>query len=226
MTSNAGEPSGSLNISRAVVPLVSLGLIFLFWQSGHRWVAVPVVAGLLVYYFVLPRLVQARLKRFQREAMKLLTSNRANEVPGLARSNFILQLFGPRGPLDAQLGLAYAQVGDLARAISHLENAIRQLPPALQTPLRAQLAKALFLTGELERAERIGCTVLKQGTRLPEVLAIVARSRIGLGKVDEITTAYLEEAGRLSPSREVQAMIDRGYGEFRAKKGQAVGSEK
>jgi hypothetical protein len=74
------------------------------------------------------------------------------------------------------------------------------------------------MTGNLERAEFVGCAVLDQGTRLPELLAIVARSRIGLGKVDEMTTAYLEEALKLSPGSDVKSMIDLGYEEVSARK--------
>ncbi len=219
MTSNAGYSGARLTVSRALVPLVSLGLIFLFWQSGYKWVAIPVLALLLLYYFALPKLVQTRLKRFRREAIGLLTSNKAQEVPGLVRRNIVLQLFGPQGPLDAQLGLAYVHSGDYARAIPCLESAVRHALPEEQITLRMGLAKALFMTGNLERAELEGSAVLKQGTRLPELLAIVARSRIGLGRGDEKTTAYLDEASELSPSDDVKSMIDLGYEEAQRRKG-------
>jgi hypothetical protein len=114
--------------------------------------------------------------------------------------------------------LAYVHSGDFARAIPCLESAARQAAPEEQITLRVGLAKALFMTGDLKRAEFEGCAVLNQGTRLPELLAIVARSRIGLGKVDEKTTAYLDEASKLSPSGDVKSMIDLGYEEALARK--------
>jgi hypothetical protein len=218
MMSKNGDPAGKLTVSRALVPLVSLGLIFLFWRSGYRWITIPVLALLLCYYFVLPKLVQTRLNRFRREAIALLTSDRAGEVPGLVRRNIVLQLLGPRGPLDAQLGLSYVHCADFARAVPCLESAVRQALPEEKTTLKVGLTKALFMTGDLERAELEGCSVLDQGTRLPELLAIVARSRIGLGKVDTKTMAYLEEALKLSPSNDVKSMIDLAYEEAAARK--------
>jgi hypothetical protein len=173
---------------------------------------------LLLYYFVLPKLVENRLKRFRRDALQLFTSNRAREVPGLVRRNIVLQLFGPRGPLDAQLGLAYVYCGEFARAVPCLESAVRRARSEEKITLQVGLTKALFMTGDLQRAESAGRAVLDHGTRLPELLAIVARARIGLGKIDQQTTAYLDEAATLSPSHDVSAMIDLGYEESKARK--------
>jgi tetratricopeptide (TPR) repeat protein len=218
MASKTGDSGGRLTVSRALVPLVSLGIIFLLWRSGNRWVTIPVLILLLLYYFALPKLVENRLKHFRRDALQLFTSNRANEVPGLVRRNIVLQLFGSPGPLDAQLGLAYVYCGEFARAVPCLESAVHRALPEEKITLQVGLTKALFMTGDLQRAELAGRAVLDHGTRLPELLALVARARIGLGKIDQQTTAYLDEAATLSTSHDVSAMITLGYEECKARK--------
>ena len=95
-----------------------------------------------------------------------------------------------------------------------MENAIYEVPPGERTPLQVALAKAFFSTGDLPRAEQTGCEVLNQGTRLAELLAIVATCRIGQGKADHETKRYLEEALQLSPTSDVKSMIDTAYAEM------------
>ncbi|MCP4196070.1 MAG: hypothetical protein GY762_02880 [Proteobacteria bacterium] len=107
---------------------------------------------------------------------------------------------------------------EFARAVPCLESAVRQALPEEKISLQVGLTKALFMTGDLQRAELAGRAVLEHGTRLPELLAIVARARIGLGKTDEQTTAYLDEAMTLSPGSDVKDMIDLGYEEAKTGK--------
>ncbi len=199
---------GGVSLTRILVPLVSLGVLFLCWRLDLKWVTAPVILFLIVYYFVLPKLVRARLERFHRETLKLLTTNRAADVPRLARRNVFLQLFGPRGPLDAKLGLAYAATGEFAKALPCFESAIPGASDEEKPALQAGLCKAFFVCGEFGRAEAEGKKLINQGTRLPELLAAVARSRLGLGRNDDDTRQLLEDAERLSPSADVRLMID------------------
>ncbi len=197
-----------ISLTRVLIPIVSLGILFLCWRLDLKWVTAPVVLFLIIYYFVLPKLVRARLGRFHREALKLLTTNRAADVPRLARRNVFLQLFGPRGPLDAKLGLAYAATGEFAKAVSCFESAIPGASDEEKPALRAGLCKALFVCGEFGHAEAEGKKLINQGTRLPELLAAVARSRLGLGRNDDDARQLLNDAERLSPSADVRLMVD------------------
>jgi tetratricopeptide (TPR) repeat protein len=197
-----------LTVSRALIPILCLFCLFFFWKSGWRTAALPLVVLFLIYYFVFPRLIQLRLERFNREALRLLTMDRAQEVPSLVRKNVFLQLFGPRAPLDAKLGLAYAYCGDYGRAVVCLRSGLKDATSQEQTPLQSGLVKSLFMSGDLVGAESHANVLIDRGTKLPEILTIAARCRLGLGKLDGIIHLYLQEASELSPTPDVKLMID------------------
>jgi tetratricopeptide (TPR) repeat protein len=197
-----------LTAGKVVAPLVTVALLIVFWRLNQKWIIAPAAVFLLFYYLFLPRLVRARARRFHRDALRLLTSGKAAEVPGLAKRNLLLQLFGPSAPIDAKLGLAYAQLGEWASALPCLDNATPDAPPAEKPALRSALIKALVATGDPARAEAEALALVQSGTRLPETLALAARARIGLGKVDHRTTALLDEAASLDPPDDVRLMID------------------
>jgi len=188
--------------------VVTLALLVVFWRLGQKWLAAPVIVFLILYYVFVPSLVRKRSERFHREALRLLSTGRAAEVPGLARRNLLLQLFGSSGPVDAKLGLAYSQMGRYRMAVPPLESAIPTASETERPALRAGLVKALLVTGDLGRAEAEGRRLLSSGLHLPETLAAVARARVGQGKCDDETWFLLEEAEELSPSDDVALMID------------------
>ncbi|MCP4606858.1 MAG: hypothetical protein GY847_41180 [Proteobacteria bacterium] len=190
------------------MPLVSIVFLFVCWRLGLKWLTVPIILFLIFYYFIGPKLIRVRTEQFHKEALKLLTTDRATEVVRLVRRSILLQLLGPRGPLDAKLGLAYTASGDFVKAVPCLESAIPTAATEEKTALQIGLVKALFVSGELARAEVQGRTVLDKGIELPELLATVARCRVGLGKNDDMTRDFLNKAEHLSPSPDVQTMID------------------
>jgi len=190
------------------VPFASLAALFIAWRLGLKWLMPPIVAFLAVYYFVLPRLVRAREARFQKQALRLLAAGKAAAVPELARRQILLQLFGSSGPIDAVLGLAYAQNERWASAASHLEPAMFAATGSDRAMLSANLTKALFATGDLGRAKDTGMGLIETGLKLPETLALVARAFVGLGMVNDLVTSLLEEAESLSPSEDVRTMIE------------------
>ncbi|MCK9463286.1 MAG: hypothetical protein M0R80_27010 [Proteobacteria bacterium] len=190
------------------VPFASLVAMFVAWQLGVRWLMFPIGALLIVYYAVLPRLVRAREASFHKQALRLLATGKAAAVPELARRQLLLQLFGASGPIDAILGLAYAQSERWPQAAAHLEPAIAAAAGADALVLRANLTKALFAAGELDRARDEGLDLVEAGFRLPETLVLVARALVGLGRADDRVGALLDEAESLSPSEDVLTMIE------------------
>jgi hypothetical protein len=196
-----------LSTGSIVAPLLTLSLLFIFWRIGQKWLAIPVILAVILYYALVPKLVKSRADRFHREALRLLSFGKPEQIPALARRNLLLQLFGSSGPIDAKLGLAYAQIGDFGRAAPSLENALGSAPDSERPALEAALAKALFVTGDPARAEKVGRDLLRRGTRLPEPIAVVARSRVGLGKIDDTTRSLLDEASSLSPGKDVELML-------------------
>lgn len=198
----------SLASPRTAVPLVSLVALLVVWRLGIPWATVPIAAFALFYYFLLPRIVRLRLARFEREALRLLTTGKAADVPRLASRDLVLKLFGPAPPMDAKLGLAYAATGDFASAVGCFRRAIPSAPPAERPALAAGLVKALFVTGDLASAEAEGRSVLESITALPEVMAVTARCRVGLGKLDDETRRLLDEAEGCAPSKDARLMID------------------
>jgi len=137
----------------------------------------------------------------------LLTTGKAREVPALVKRSIVLQLFAPRAPIDAKLGLAYIQCDAYDLALSCFESAIPEASPSERPALQAGLVKALFVTGDLARAEAEGRALLDKVTRLPEVLAIVARARVGLGKTGDETRKLLDEAAELSRTDDISLMV-------------------
>lgn len=192
--------------AKIVIPLVTLGILFILWRYHIKWPTVPIIAFLIAFYFILPKLVRRRLDKFNRKAILLLTGGKAAEVRKLVTRSIFLQLFGPSGPLEAKLGLAYAQCGEHEQAVGCFENAIPGASPSERPALQAGLVKSLFVIGDLARAEAEGYSVLRL-TRLPETLAIVARARVGLGKNDDETRRLLDEAETLNPSPDIALMI-------------------
>ena len=195
-------------ISKIVVPVVTVGILFALWRLGYKWAALPVVLFVLFYFLVLPGMVRKRTERFNRKALSLLTTGKAAALPGLVRRSVFLQLFGPRGPLDAKLALAYVQCEAYHNAVPCFESGMSTAPLTERVALQSGLVKALFATGDLGRAESEARSIVDNYTRLPELLAIMARARIGLGKTDDTTRLLLDEAAALSPSSDVNLMIE------------------
>jgi tetratricopeptide (TPR) repeat protein len=201
-----GHPGRSLSKGAVLAPLVTLGLLIVFWRLGQKWLAIPVVAAAALFILLLPRLVRSRLARFHKRSLLLISSGRAAEVPDLARRDLVLQLFGPAAPIDAKIGLALSQTGEHARALAHLEQALPQAPPNERPALHAALVKALFVGGDPARAEAEGLALLDAGFRFPEVLVAVARARVGLSRLDDRTLSLLDEAERSAPGGDVPLM--------------------
>jgi tetratricopeptide (TPR) repeat protein len=197
-----------LSAGKIVAPIVTVALLVIFWRLNQKWIIAPAAVFLLVYYLLLPKLIRSRARRFHRQALKLLATGQAAEVPALAKRNLLLQLFGPSAPIDAKLGLAYAQLGDWAAAVPCLDNAAPDAPSSERPALRASLIKALLITGDPARAEAEAVALLKTGVRLAETLVLAARARVGLGKVDDRTAKLLDEAERLDPPDDVALMIE------------------
>jgi tetratricopeptide (TPR) repeat protein len=147
------------------------------------------------------------VEKFNRKAIQLLTTGQAVEVPALVKRSVLLQLFGPRGPLDAKLGLAYMACGEFEHAIACFDEAIPTAPATERPALQTGLVKALFVTSDFARAEAEGKPILDRVTRLPELLVAVARARVGLGKLDDETRKLLDEADKLSPGPDVALMV-------------------
>jgi tetratricopeptide (TPR) repeat protein len=215
---------GGAGIQKIVVFLVSVGILAVCWRLGLKWVAGGVILALIVYLFVLPRIAASRLEKFNRKAMGLLTSGKHDELKKLASRSYLLQLFGPRGAIEAKLGLAHAASHEFLKAIPLFELAIPEARASESLPLRIGLAKSLFVTGDFKRARKEGTAVLDSGTRLPELMAVVARSRVGLGQLDDETNSLLDEAERLSPDDDVSLMLELTRIEIALKRGRSPGN--
>jgi tetratricopeptide (TPR) repeat protein len=207
MLEGSAAPPRRTGVRRFAVPSATLVALLVSWWIGLLWPMIPISAFLAFYLFALPKLVRAREVRFQKEALRLLATGRGAEVPALARRQLALQLFGSSGPVDALLGIAYAQGERWVSAAAHLEPAVAAATGPDSAALRASLAKALFAIGDLDRAEDEGTRLLETGLRLPETLVIVARARQGLGRGIDRAGALLDEAAALAPSADVATMI-------------------
>jgi tetratricopeptide (TPR) repeat protein len=175
---------------------------------GQKWVVVPAVILLMFFFFFLPGIISKLEDRFHKKALMLLSTGRAKEVLELARKQILLSVFGDSAPVDAKIGLAYAQTGEFQLAAQYLETAIPHAPQAEKTALQAAFIKSLFVIGEPARAEAEAHKLLETGgPRLPEILIIYARCRLAVGKRDERTKAALDEAAALSLNNDTALML-------------------
>lgn len=166
----------------------------------------PLLVGLIAYHFVLPRLVLARVNRFNKEAIALLTSGHADKIPSLAGRSVFLQMFAPAPALSAKVALAYVELGDYRSACAAFETALQDPTPNERLPLELGYAKSLFVCGKTSQASKIAGRLLKQGVRLPELFVFVARDLMERGDHSKQTRSSIEQALELSGSPESCAM--------------------
>ncbi len=211
-----------MRLLQLVVLLATAAALIICWRLDMKWIAVAAVAVAAVYLIAFPRFVAGRARAFDREAMTLLTSGKPDTLVALAERQSLLRLFGPSGLLESKQALATAALSRYAEAIPLFEAAIASVPSKESIPLRIGLAKSLMVTGELGPAAKQAKAVLDRGTRLPEVLLVAARSRIGLGRADDETEKLLEEAKNLSPGSDVSLMLELSKIEAAMKQGRKV----
>ncbi|MBN2803508.1 MAG: hypothetical protein JXR91_10460 [Deltaproteobacteria bacterium] len=197
-----------LSFSNVTAQIITIGLLFLFWQMGQKWVVVPASIILIFLLFFMPKIVARSEIRFHKKALKLLSTGKAAEVLGLARKQIILSVFGDSAPVDAKMGLAYAQIGNFYEASQYLENAIASAPQSELIVLKTAYIKSLFVTGEPAKAEKESKSIMDSfGIRLPEILIIRARARLASGRRDEETKGFLDEAAQMSMSKDEELML-------------------
>lgn len=199
-------PRRKTPLTRFFLPLISIGILVYLWRYNLKWGTIPVVVFVIFYYWLLPKVSRSMTLRFNRKAILLLTRGKAAEVPNLVRRNFLFQLIAPKGVLDAKLALAYLECEQFPLALRCFEASVPYADGAERPALLHGLVKALFATGDFAKAEIEAKEVMRNITKLPELLAIAARCRVGLGKVDDETRRLLDEADALSPSEDVRLM--------------------
>lgn len=197
-----------LSLTGVAAQIVTIGLLFVFWRLGQKWVVIPAALILIFLLYFLPKVITRVEAKFHKKALMLLSTGKASEVPAYASRQLLLSLFGASAPIDAKLGLAYAQIGFYEGALECLNHAI-PYAPAIELPaLQAAYVKSLFVTGDPARAEAEGRQMLQKGSaRIPEVLVIIARARISQGKMGPETMAFIDEAEKLSTDGDVLMMI-------------------
>ncbi len=200
-------PRRKTPISRFVLPLVSVGVLIFLWRYNLKWGTIPVIVFVLVYYWMIPKLQRVLTARFNRKALLMLTGGKAVEVPRLVRRSFFFSLIAPRGVIDAKLALAYLECEQFPEALRCFEASVPYANAAERPALLHGLSKALFATGDFAKAELEAKEMVRNITKLPELLVIAARSRVGLGKVDDETRRLLEEAASLSAGDDVRLMV-------------------
>lgn len=197
-----------MSLTGVAAQIITIGLLFIFWRLGQKWVVVPAALVLIFLFFFLPRVISRMEEKFHRKSLMLLATGKASEVPAYASRQILLSLFGASAPIDAKLGLAFSQMGEYEAALECLNQAIPFAPPSEMPALQAAYIKSLFVTGDPARAEAEGRQMLdKGGARLPEVLVIIARARLSLGKTGPETMSYIEEAESLSTSGDIALMV-------------------
>ena len=196
-----------MSLTGVVAQLVTIGLLFVFWRLGQKWVVVPAAAILIFLFFFLPRAIARMEQRFHKKALMMLATGKAADIPAFASRQVLLSLFGASAPVDAKLGLALTQLGRFEEAIDCLAHAIPFAPAGELPALQVAYIKSLLVTGDAARAEAEGRAILRQGgVRLPEILILTVRARLGLGKTGPETAELLEEAEAQSAGGDVELM--------------------
>lgn len=197
-----------MSLTGVAAQIVTIGLLFVFWRLGQKWVVIPAALVLVFLFFFLPKVINALEVKFHKKALFLLATGKAHEVPAFARKQLLLSLFGASAPIDAKLGLAYSQIGEYEGALDCLQAAIPFAPRAELPALQVAYIKSLFVTGDPARAQAEAKHMLDGGgARLPEVLVMMARSAMALGKNGPPTAKLLDEATQVSTGGDVALMI-------------------
>ncbi len=189
-----------------ISPLCFL-LIYFLWKHNLTLWTIPVAAFLVFYYAMVPGMARAAARRFNRQAVLLLTRGRAAEVQALVRNSFFFRLTAPLGLIDAKLALAYLAMEEYEAALTCFDRALPYADPSERPTLMVGRVKALFATGDFKKAEIEGENITDRIAKLPELLVMVARSRIGQGRNDDAAKYLLDEAETLSPTEDVRLMI-------------------
>jgi tetratricopeptide (TPR) repeat protein len=208
MTNPTPASSKKITFLKIIISPICLVLIYLLWKHNYTLGAVPIIGFLIFYYTMLPGIARTAARQFNRQSILLLTRGRAAEVPALVKKSFFFRLTAPIGLIDSKLALAYLALEQYEAALACFEKALPYADVAERPTLMLGWVKSLFATGDLRRAEAEGQNIIDRFTKLPELLAIVARSRLGLGKNDDGTKRMLDEAETLSPGDDVRLMIE------------------
>lgn len=179
--SNAGAGrsffSLQLHPRNLFLPITLLAVFLLKWKLDMPWWGLAMILSILpVYYFLLPRLVQAKERAFERDVLRLLQQGKKSELLHLYRRQTLLRLLAPGDKLQKRLGFIYSEVGDFERARACYARAARSATHGERLAVLLGLAYTRYRSGDYEGAEVVYRELLRRGQQMPEVFGGLAHS--------------------------------------------------
>lgn len=179
--SNAGTERGFFSLQlhprNLFLPTTLLAVFLLKWQLDMPWWGLAMILSVLpVYYFLLPRLVQAKERAFERDVLRLLQQGKKSDLLHLYRRQTLLRLLAPSDKLQKRLGFIYSEVGDFERARACYARAARSAAQGERLAVLLGLAYTRYRSGDYEGAEVVYRELLRRGQQMPEVFGGLAHN--------------------------------------------------
>lgn len=157
------------------LPITLLAVFLLKWKLDMPWWGLAMILSILpVYYFLLPRVVKAKERAFERDVLRLLQQGKKTELLQLYRRQTLLRLLAPGDKLQKRLGFIYSEVGDFERARACYARAARSAAHGERLAVLLGLANARYRSGDYEGAEVVYRELLRRGQHMPEVFGGLA----------------------------------------------------
>lgn len=163
---------------------MTLALVFVLrWKFALPWWGLALILSALpVYYFVLPKIAERKMRAFEREVLRLLQQGRRQELLRAYRRERLLRLLAPAGQLQKQLGFIYTEIGDFERARACYSRAALQARAGERLAILLGLGNARYRSGDYEGAEAVYRDLLRRGQQMPEVFLGLAHSLVLQGR--------------------------------------------
>jgi tetratricopeptide (TPR) repeat protein len=178
------EPAPSL-LRHLLIP-VSLVACFglVYWAHVDiLWVVALVAVPMMVLYVWAPLVGKGSLERFDRDAVRLLSTGNERELGARLRQAVGMRLFAPAALVSERRGLVAAENGRSEEALAAYEDAVDGYEDGtVPLGVRLGLAHACYALGRDELAVRHYEAILEQAGGLPRVRNNLAHALVRGGK--------------------------------------------
>ena len=202
----------------ALIPL-SLVICFalIYWIRVQPIWVVAVALPIVMLYLAAPEIGRRSLRRFDRDAIQLLTRGQQRALPGRFSRAIGMRLFSPPALVAERRGRAQAEAGEARRARVAFQSAFDAYPEdRVPVAVRLGLAHACFLMEDDREAIRLYGQILRSDGRYPRLTRNLAHALARRG--EDLKRAERLSSEVLRASDDPEAKLIRAL--VHAKKGQ------
>ncbi len=186
-----------LSFRNGFIPVLIVAAVIIRLKSrAPIWIFGIFIALILLYFYAMPRVIERRLKKLDREIRMRMARGKAKELLPYVRRRIVLRLLAPGPAIASRLGLACASAGEWKPAARYYREALEdgKLTDAQRLPLELGLANACYELGEDKEAEELYRHLAKYGTVLPEASHNLAHVLVRNNRAGKEAERLLDEA--------------------------------